>query len=102
MGQSKDTKEVVEKVPLTPSEEVIEKKTKEVLPEAEKPQEQEAKTGEAKVAVKIKKKRKRGRSSPYNVFKKKMMNSEEIKSIPSKKRFKWVAEQWKKQKAESK
>lgn len=101
MGQSKDTKEVVEKVPLTSSEEVIEKKTKEVLPEAEKPQEG-AKTGEDKVAVKIKKKRKRGRSSPYNVFKKKMMNSEEIKSIPAKKRFKWVAEQWKKQKAESK
>lgn len=50
---------------------------------------------------KIKKKRKKARSSPYNVFKKRMMNSEEIKGIPSKKRFAWVAQQWKKEKEKS-
>lgn len=50
---------------------------------------------------KTKKKRKKARASPYNVFKKRMMNSEEIKSIPSKKRFAWVAQQWKKEKEKS-
>ena len=32
--------------------------------------------------------------SAYNVFKKKLMNSEEIKSIPVKRRFAYVAEKW--------
>lgn len=47
---------------------------------------------------KLKKKRKTHRPSPYNIYKKRMMNSEEIKSVPSRERFKWVAQRWKKDK----
>lgn len=98
MGQSKDTKEVALEVKKEEKEQAV----KEEEPKEEKTVVPEEAESSKKAAVKIKKKRKRSRVSPYNQFKKKMMNSEEIKSIPSKKRFKWVAEQWKLQKAQTK
>jgi len=67
-------------------------------PEQPKPVIESKTAEEGTFEGKIKKKRKKARASPYNVFKKRMMNSEEIKSIPSKKRFAWVAQQWKKEK----
>jgi len=99
MGQSNEAK-VEATEPIIASTVKPEPQT-EPEPEQPKPVIESKTTEEPETNGKIKKKRKKARPSPYNVFKKRMMNSEEIKSIPSKKRFAWVAQQWKKEKEKS-